>query len=202
MDERTSVTTLLHDAGRGQRAAFDRLFPMVYDSLRRLASSALRRERPGHTLSPTALANEVYMRLSALRRVAWQDRRHFFAVAARAMRRVLVNHAVARRAQKRGAGAKAVDIESVPLVTDDRLDDVLAVHEALERLQQIAPEAARVVECRIFMGLTIEETAAAMDLSTATVKRHWTAARAWLNRELIGKGIAPADASAEAARDE
>jgi RNA polymerase sigma factor (TIGR02999 family) len=188
MDERTSVTTLLHDAGRGERAAFDRLLPMVYDSLRRLASSALRRERAGHTLSATALANEAYMRLAALRHVAWQDRAHFFAVAARAMRRVLVNHAVARRAQKRGAGAAQVDIDSVPLVTDDRLEDVLAVHEALERLQRLAPDAARVVECRVFMGLTIEETAAAMDLSTATVKRHWTTARAWLTRELLARG--------------
>ena len=188
MGDRTSVTTLLHDAGRGERTAFDRLFPMVYGSLRRLASSALRRERRGHTLSATALANEAYMRLAALRRIAWQDRAHFVAVAARTMRRVLVNHAVARRAQKRGAGAGSVDIDSVPLVTDDRLEDVLAVHEALDRLQKIAPAAARVVECRVFMGLTIEETAAAMELSPATVKRHWTTARAWLTRELLGRG--------------
>jgi RNA polymerase sigma factor (TIGR02999 family) len=190
MKDRTSVTTLLHDAGRGERKAFDRLFPMVYDSLRRLASSALRGERAGHTLSATALANEAYMRLVALRRVAWQDRAHFFAMAARAMRRVLVNHAVARRAQKRGAGAAQVDIDSVAIVTDDRRDEVLVVHEALERLQKIAPDAARVVECRVFMGLTIEETASAMDLSTATVKRHWTAARAWLTRELLSRGTA------------
>jgi RNA polymerase sigma factor (TIGR02999 family) len=188
MKDPTTVTTLLREAGRGERTAFDRLFPMVYGSLRRLASSALRRERRGHTLSATALANEAYMRLATLRRVAWQDRAHFFAVAARAMRRVLVNHAVARRAQKRGSGAAAVDIDSVVLVTDDRLDDVLAVHEALDRLQKIAPEAARVVECRVFMGLTIEETATAMELSPATVKRHWTTARAWLTRELLARG--------------
>jgi len=190
MNDRTSVTTLLHDAGRGERTAFDRLFPMVYASLRRIASGALRRERRGHTLSPTALANEAYMRLAGLRRVAWRDRAHFFAVAARAMRRVLVNHAVARRAQKRGSGAPAVDIDSVAIVTDDRLEQVLAVHEALERLQKIAPDAARVVECRVFMGLTIEETATAMELSPATVKRHWTVARAWLTRELLSKGTA------------
>jgi len=188
MKDPTSVTTLLHDAGRGERTAFDRLLPMVYGSLRRLASSALRGERRGHTLSATALANEAYMRLAALRRVAWQDRAHFFAVAARAMRRVLVNHAVARRAQKRGSGAVSVDIDSVALVSDDRLDDVLAVHEALDRLQKIAPDAARVVECRVFMGLTIDETATAMELSPATVKRQWTAARAWLTRELMSRG--------------
>lgn len=189
MKDPTSVTTLLRDAGRGERTAFDRLFPMVYGSLRRLASGALRRERRGHTLSATALANEVYMRLAALRDIAWQDRAHFFAVAARAMRRVLVNHAVARRAQKRGAGAVPVDIDSVAPVTDDHLEDVLAVHEALDRLQAVAPDAARVVECRVFMGLTIEETATAMDLSPATVKRHWTVARAWLMRELGRRGV-------------
>jgi RNA polymerase sigma factor (TIGR02999 family) len=184
MKDPTSVTTLLHDAGRGERMAFDRLFPVVYDALRRLASSALRRERRGHTLSATALAHEAYMRLAALRRVAWQDRAHFFAVAARAMRRILVNHAVARRAQKRGGGAAPVDLESVALVADARLDQVLAVDEALERLQRVAPDAARIVECRVFMGLTIEETARATGLSPATVKRHWAAARAWLTREL------------------
>ena len=188
MNDQTSVTTLLRDAGRGERTAFDRLLPVVYASLRRLASSALRRERRGHTLTPTALAHEAYMKLAALRDITWQDRGHFFAVAARAMRRVLVNHAVARRAQKRGAGVSPVDIDSVPLVSDSRLEDVLAVHEALERLQTIAPDAARVVECRIFMGLTIEETAVAMGLSPATVKRHWTAARAWLTRELLTGG--------------
>jgi RNA polymerase sigma factor (TIGR02999 family) len=188
MGNEASLTALLRDAAHGQRAAFDSLLPVVYGQLRRLASGALRRERPGHTLSATALAHEAYLRLAALRHIAWQDRAHFFAVAARAMRRILVNHAVARKAQKRGSGALAVDLDSIALVSDDHLDDVLAVHEALERLQAVAPEAARVVECRVFMGLTIEETAAAVDLSPATVKRQWTAARAWLTRELLPGG--------------
>ena len=185
MTSQTGLTALLRDAAQGQRAAFDRLLPLVYATLRRLASGALRRERPGHTLSPTALAHEAYMRLAGLRHIAWQDRAHFFAIAARAMRRVLVNHAVARRAQKRGAGAVVVDIESVALISDDRLEQVLAVNEALTRLQTVSPQAARVVECRVFLGMTIEETAVAVDLSPATVKRQWTAARAWLNRELL-----------------
>jgi RNA polymerase sigma factor (TIGR02999 family) len=187
MKDPTSVTTLLRDAGRGERTAFNRLLPMVYGSLRRLAAGALRRERPGHTLSPTGLAHEAYMRLAALRRIAWQDQTHFFAVAARSMRRILVNHAEARRAQKRGAGARLTAVDPAALGADDRLEDIVAVHEALQRLQEIAPAAARVVECRVFMGLTIEETATVVGLSPATVKRHWATARAWLMRDLVGK---------------
>lgn len=185
MDDETRVTTALREASLGHRTAFDRLLPMVYDSLRRLAARALGRERHGHTLSATALAHEAYMRLADLRQIAWQDRRHFFAMAARAMRRVLVNHAVARLAQKRGAGVAPVDIDHAAVGVDSHVEDVVAVHQALERLQAIAPEAARVVEYRVFMGLTIEETAAAIGMSPATVKRHWTTARAWLTRELV-----------------
>jgi RNA polymerase sigma factor (TIGR02999 family) len=184
MNDQTSVTTALRDAGSGHRTAFDRLLPKVYDTLRRLAAGALSRERRGHTLSPTALAHETYMRLADLRHIAWQDRAHFFAVAARATRRVLVNHAVARRAQKRGAGVAPIEIDPAQIGSENRLEDVLAVHQALERLQAIAPDAARVVDCRVFMGLTIEETATAIGMSPATVKRHWTTARAWLMRDL------------------
>jgi RNA polymerase sigma-70 factor (ECF subfamily) len=174
MSELADVTALLHQARNGQREALDRLMPIVYATLRRLAAGALRSERRGHTLSPTALANEAYLKLVALERVEWNDRVHFFAVAAGAMRRILVNHANARNAQKRGGGAVAVDLDSVTLATDEALGDVLAV---------------RVVECRVFMGMTIEETAQAMRLSPATVKRHWTAARAWLTRDLVS-GVA------------
>jgi RNA polymerase sigma-70 factor (ECF subfamily) len=188
MTTETSLTALLHEAAHGPRAAFDRLFPAVYASLRRLAAAALRSERPGHTLSATALAHETYLRLAGIRQVAWQNRAHFFAVAARAMRRVLVNHAISRNALKRGAGARQVDLDEVALATDDHLDDVLAVHDALERLHRLAPAAARVVECRVFLGMTIEETAAAVNLSPATVKRQWTAARSWLTRELLAEG--------------
>jgi RNA polymerase sigma-70 factor (ECF subfamily) len=189
MSELADVTALLHQARNGQREALDRLMPIVYATLRRLAAGALRSERRGHTLSPTALANEAYLKLVALERVEWNDRVHFFAVAAGAMRRILVNHANARNAQKRGGGAVAVDLDSVTLATDEALGDVLAINDALERLDAIAPDAVRVVECRVFMGMTIEETAQAMRLSPATVKRHWTAARAWLTRDLVS-GVA------------
>jgi RNA polymerase sigma-70 factor (ECF subfamily) len=189
MSELADVTALLHQARNGQREALDRLMPIVYATLRRLAAGALRSERRGHTLSPTALANEAYLKLVALERVEWNDRVHFFAVAAGAMRRILVNHANARNAQKRGGGAVAVDLDSVTLATDEALGDVLAINDALERLDAIAPDAVRVVECRVFMGMTIEETAQAMRLSPATVKRHWTAARAWLTRDLVN-GVA------------
>lgn len=185
MTSETDLTGLLHEAAHGPRAAFDRLFPVAYASLRRLAAGALRRERPGHTLSATALAHETYLKLAAIREITWQNRAHFFAVAARAMRRVLVNHALSKKAQKRGAGAKALDLDAVAVATDNRLDDVLAVHDALERLQRFAPAAARIVECRVFLGMTIDETAAAVNRSPATVKRQWTAARSWLTRELL-----------------
>jgi RNA polymerase sigma factor (TIGR02999 family) len=185
MSELADVTALLHQARNGQREALDRLMPIVYATLRRLAAGALRSERRGHTLSATALANEAYLKLVTLERVEWNDRAHFFAVAAGAMRRILVNHANARNAQKRGGGAVAVDLDSIALATDEALGDVLAINDALERLNAIAPDAVRVVECRVFMGMTIEETAQAMRLSPATIKRHWTAARAWLTRDLV-----------------
>jgi RNA polymerase sigma factor (TIGR02999 family) len=158
--------------------------PVVYDRLRQLARRALRGERRGHTLTPTALAHEAYMRLAGMRAVEWQNREHFFAIAMRSMRRILVNHAVARRAQKRGGDARPVSLDDVAAEREPSPDDVLAVDAALERFAAIAPVAARVVECRVFLGMTVEETAAALQISAATVKRHWTAARAWLTREL------------------
>ncbi len=186
MNDPGEFTTLLRESRQGRREAFDRLMPLVYGSLRRLAANALRGERDGHTLTPTALANEAYLKLAALERIEWRDRAHFFAVAAGAMRRILVNHAEARRARKRGGGAAAVALEDAALVSEDRIEDLLAIDRALDRLQALSPAAARVVECRIFMGMTVEETAAAMDCSAASVKRHWTTARAWLTRELTG----------------
>jgi RNA polymerase sigma factor (TIGR02999 family) len=188
MAESSSVTGLLREAGRGDRQALDQLVPLVYDTLRGLARQALRRERPGHTLSATALAHEAYLKLVGLDHIAWQDRSHFFAVASRAMRRILVNHAVARKAQKRGGGAVAIELDDIAVATESSIEDVLALNEALGRLESVAPHAVRVVECRVFTGMTIEETAAALDLSPATVKRHWSMARAWLHRELTDAG--------------
>lgn len=179
-----AVTALLRLAQTDRRQALDALVPLVYDTLRRIARQQLARERAGHTLSATALAHEAYARLIGLTRIEWRDRAHFFAAAAGAMRRVLIDYAVARKARKRSGGA-AVDIDLAGLITDDRVEDALSVHEALARLERVHPRAARVVECRIFAGMTIDETAAALDLSPATVKRYWEFARATLTRELM-----------------
>lgn len=183
----SSVTGLLQDASRGDRQALDRLVPIVYDTLRRLAHRALKHERRDHTLSTTALAHEAYLELIGLERIAWQDRSHFFAMAARAMRRILVDYAVSRRAQKRGGGAVAIPLDEAVLAQHVDVDALLVVSEALDRLESLAPRAARIVECRVFAGMSIDETAMALNLSAATVKRHWNAARAWLNQELSAK---------------
>jgi RNA polymerase sigma factor (TIGR02999 family) len=187
MAEDLTVTGLLHEASRGDREALDRLVPRVYETLRGLAHRELRRERPGHTLSATALAHEAYIKLIGLERIEWRDRSHFFAMAARSMRRILVDYAVSRKAQKRGGGAVPVSLmnDDMPaLANESRLEELLAVDEALTRLEAAAPVVVRIVECRVFAGMTIDETAAVLELSPATVKRHWTTARAWLNREL------------------
>lgn len=183
-DTRT-VTALLRTRDTGGGVP-DAAIALVYDRLRQMARRALRGERRGHTLTPTALAHEAYLKLLGMRRIEWQNRDHFFAIAMRTMRRVLVDHAVARRAQKRGGDGSRVELRDSDAAANVRPDDVLAVHEALERLALIAPTAVRIVECRVFLGLTIEETASSLDLSPATVKRHWTVARAWLTRELTG----------------
>jgi RNA polymerase sigma factor (TIGR02999 family) len=182
------VTALLRDAGRDRRAALDALVPIVYDTLRRIARQQLAGERGGHTLSATALAHEAYARLVGLTRIEWRDRAHFFAAAAGAMRRVLIDYAAARNTRKRNGGG-AVDLDLDGLVADEHLEDLLNVNEALTRLEQVHAGAARVVECRVFAGMTIDETAAAVGVSPATVKRHWELARAWLIRDL--KAAAP-----------
>ena len=178
------VTALLRRAHLERREALDALVPIVYDTLRRIARQQLAGERRAHTLSATALAHEAYARLVGLTRIEWRDRAHFFAAAAGAMRRVLIDYAAARNAHKRGAGAVAVDVDLDGIVADERLDDLLTVHDALTRLEAVHAGAARVVECRVFAGMTIEETAAALDVSPATVKRHWELARVWLGMHL------------------
>ena len=162
--------------------------PLIYQTLRQIARRALARERSGHTLSTTALAHEAYLRLAGLERIDWRDRAHFFAAAAGAMRRVLVDHAVARRAQKRGAGIAPLNVDEVLPAIEDPIDGVLIVDQALLALEAVHPKAVRVVECRVFMGMTVEETADAVGLSPATVKRHWSTARAWLARALTSGG--------------
>ncbi|HEY8551197.1 MAG TPA: ECF-type sigma factor [Vicinamibacterales bacterium] len=178
------VTAVLRRAAGGGRAAIDALVPLMYDALRRIARQQLSRERRNHTLSATALAHEAYVRLIGLTRIEWRDRAHFFAAAAGAMRRVLIDHAVARNAQKRGNGGSAISLELDGLPADERLGDLLCVDAALTRLERVHAVAARVVECRVFAGMTIDETGAALGIAPATVKRHWALARAWLARDL------------------
>jgi len=179
------VTALLGGWSRGEAAALDRLVPLVYDELRRLAGALLRHEREGHTLQPTALVHEAFLRLLGERRVDAPTRARFFAVAATAMRRVLVDHARTRRRLKRGGGETAVALpEELGGETPLAPIDVLALDVALDRLAGLDPQQARIVELRYFAGLSIEETAALVGASPATVKRDWTSARAFLLREL------------------
>jgi len=161
------------------------LLPLVYVELKRIAARQLQRERPNHTLSATALVHEAWLELSNLDRIKWQNRSHYLALASQAMRRVLIDHAVARRAAKRGGGQPIETLEDDPLVlVDARAEELLDLDQALERLGALDARQVRIVECRFFGGMSIEETADALQLSPATVKRDWTLARAWLNREL------------------
>jgi RNA polymerase sigma factor (TIGR02999 family) len=183
------ITALLRGGHLDRRETLDALVPIVYDTLRRIARQQLAGERRAHTLTATALAHEAYTRLVGLTRIEWRDRTHFYAAAAGAMRRVLIDYAAARRAQKRGgADALAVELDLDGLVGDERLDDLLTVHDALTRLERVHAGAARVVECRVFAGMTIDEAAAALDISPATVKRHWELARVWLGCHLQASG--------------
>ena len=183
-----SITGLLSEISSGDRGAYDRLTPIVYEELHRIAKRQLSGESEGHTLQATALVNEAYLKLVGLDRIEWQDRVHFFALSARLMRQILIDHAVRRRAQKRGGGSAHVDLEAVADSIDGGnptwAEEMIALDAALERLADLDERQARVVECRFFAGLTIEETAAALDVSTITVKRDWSMARAWLNRAL------------------
>ena len=178
------VSQLLLAWGAGDRAALDRLFPIVYAELRGIAHRQLKQERTGHTLSTTALVHEAYLKLVRLDRMQWHNRAQFFAIAARAMRRILVDYAVTRKRQKRGGGQALLSIDDVVVMVESRADELVALDRALERLEAVDPRQTQVVECRVFAGMSIEETAEALELSPATVKRDWAMARAWLNREL------------------
>jgi len=180
------VTDLLVAWGGGDRAALDELMPIVDSELRRLAKGYLARERRNHTLQTTALVNEAYLQLVDQRRVRWQNRAHFFGVAARVMRRILVGHARARRAGKRGHGVVPLSLEQVDAVKAKAPVDLLGLDEALDRLAEIDPRQGRLVELRFFGGLSIEETAEVLDVSPATVGREWAMAKAWLYDELRG----------------
>lgn len=179
------ISTLLRAWSDGDRSALERLTPIVYDELRSLAHRYMRRERPGHSLQTTALVNEAYMRLMDYKRMRWQDRAHFFAVSAQVMRRILVEHA-RRHNLKRGAGMQKVSLEEAAVMGGDPDVDLVGLDHALDALAQIDPRKVQVVEMRFFGGLSVEETAEVLKISSVTVKRDWTVAKAWLYRELAG----------------
>jgi RNA polymerase sigma factor (TIGR02999 family) len=185
------ITTLLAAAGAGDRGASDRLFEAVYAELRRIARRQRAAAAPMATLSTTALVHEAYLKLSGEARWSVEDRRHFFALAARAMRHVLVDHVRRRGRLKRGGGAVALDLEALEVAAPDRGDELVALDEALDRLEAVEPELARLVEWRFFAGLSVEEIAELTGISDRTVKRRWRAARAFLYQDLAAQGIAP-----------
>jgi RNA polymerase sigma-70 factor, ECF subfamily len=184
------VSALLHAWSAGDAAALDRLTPLVYDELRRVARRYMRRERGGHSLQTTALVNEAYLRLVDIRRMQWHDRAHFFAVAAQLMRRILVDYA-RRHNLKRGGGLVQVSLHDADLVDPGRDLDVVMLDRAMNSLAEIDPRKARIVEMRFFGGLSVEETAEVLGISAITVKRDWRAAKLWLYRELSGSADAP-----------
>jgi RNA polymerase sigma factor (TIGR02999 family) len=179
------ITQLLRAWGGGDREALDELIPLVYEELRRQAARYLRRERPGHTLQTTALVNEVYLRLAGIKGLQWRDRTHFFAMAGTLMRRVLVDYARRQRRDKRGGGVSVTSLDGHAVTTAPSVD-IEALDDALQRLAAVDSQQCRVVELRFFGGLSIEETAEALGISPATVKRDWTTAKAWLYHELTG----------------
>lgn len=180
-----AVTRLLHAWRNGEGEAVERLFPLVYDELRQIARRQLGRECPGHTLSATALVHEAYPKLLAQTRTDWRDRAHFYAIAACVMRRLLVDNARKKCRQKRGAGLGSIPLETIAQATEEeQAAAILAVDRALKRLHAMNERQNQVVECRFFGGLTEQETAAALRVSERTVRRDWTLARAWLQREL------------------
>jgi len=181
-----NITDLLVSYGRGDKESLDKLMPAVYDELRRQAARYLRREQPGHTLQTTALIHEAYLRLVDQRNVQWQNRAHFFGIAAQMMRRILVDHARTKKRVKRGGSDIKVSLNDATVAVKGQDLDVVALDEALTRLERIDAQQSRVVELRFFSGLTVEETAEVMQVSPATVKRDWSMAKAWLHRELSG----------------
>jgi RNA polymerase sigma factor (TIGR02999 family) len=181
-----NITEVLARWGNGEQSALDELVPLIYKELRRLAGNYIRRERHGHTLQPTALINEVFLRLIDQSNMRWQNRAHFFGIAAKLMRRILVDHARKDQAAKRGGGQYSLSLSRADRVAGQPSVDLLAVHLALQQLEGLDPQQSRIVELRFFGGLTIEETAEVLSLGHATVEREWKMARSWLRHELEG----------------
>jgi len=180
----SEVTRILSAIEKGEAAATEELLPLVYDELRRIAAHKMSAEAAGHTLQPTALVHEVWLRLVGSEDRQWQNRAHFFGAAAEAMRRILVDHARRKLSQKRGGGAHAEELNESSLVLNAPPDELLAVHEALDGLARQDPEAAQLVKFRYFVGMTMEESAAAMNIAPRTAERIWTYARVWLRKEI------------------
>jgi len=192
------ISRLLRAWSEGDQSAVQGLTAIVYEELRRLAHYYMQRERPGHTLQTTALVNEAYIRLVDYKRMQWQDRAHFFAVAAQVMRRILVDHARSHNI-KRGAGVPHVTLDDVAVVSGDRTGDLVALDDAMNALARLDPRKVQIIEMRFFGGLSLEETAEVLKVSTATVRRDWSIAKFWLYREL-GGGIDDGLGSVEATR--
>jgi RNA polymerase sigma factor (TIGR02999 family) len=180
----SEVTQLLRDWSAGRKEARDELLGLVYEPLRAIAERHLHREREGHTLEPTALVHELYLKLVDQRAVAWNDRAHFFAVSAQVMRRILVDYARRRKSEKRGGSLVPVTISAALEIAATESLDMVALDEALENLEKIYPQQAKIVELRFYAGLTIDETASVLAVSPATISREWTMARAWLRRSM------------------
>ena len=183
----TQVTQLLHKWQEGNPEALEALMPLVYNELKRLAGSYLRRERPDHTLQSAALVNEAYLRLVDQNQTRWQNKAHFYGIAAQMMRRILADHARGHNAAKRGAGMPELELDEAMAQAQSRSVDVLDLEEALQKLEKLDVQQGRIVELRFFSGLSIEDTANVLGISPATVKRDWTAARAWLFREIAAR---------------
>ncbi len=190
MNRQCDITDLLLQAGTGERAVLDRVFPLVYEELRCLAHGQLQREPDGHTLSTTALVHEAYLKLVDQTRAGWRSRAHFLAVAAVAMRRILVDHARRHRSAKRGGLLQRVPIESTELATEERAALLVALDDALSRLAALDERQARVVECRFFGGMTEQDTAEALGIGLRTVKREWAKAKSWLYQEIYPDAVA------------
>jgi RNA polymerase sigma-70 factor (ECF subfamily) len=184
MTTQHEITRLLADWSNGDRQALEKLTPLVYDELRRLAGRYLRQERAGHTLQSTALVHEAYMKLVGQNNVRWQNRAHFFGIAAQMIRRILVDYARAKHAEKRGSGAAQLSLDEAIALPGGKDLDLVALDDALKGLSKIDERQSRLVELRFFTGLTIEETAEVMQMSVATAKRDWVSAKAWLSREI------------------
>lgn len=184
-EESGEITLMLMELTDGNHEVVNKIYPHIYDELRRLAGSYLRRERPDHTLQPTALVHEAYMKLIDQTRVKWQNRAHFFGIAAQVMRRILMDHARKHLAGKRGGNAEVLPLEEeILVVSQDKSAELLALDDALEQLEKLDPQKAKVVELRYFGGLSIEETAEVLGVSVPTVNRHWRMAKAYLYSEL------------------